>query len=332
MQIELLNILRCPVSNQELLIEKPSSNQEVFQDGYLISKDGKYKYPIINNIPRFVNKTNYADNFGLQWNAFSKTQLDSHSGLPISHDRFWNATNWSPDDLKDQWVLDVGCGAGRFAEIALNAGAKVIALDYSSSVDACYANLKHHPNLHVVQGDIYSLPFEKDFFTYVYSLGVLQHTPDVEKAFYELPLFIKKNGKLCVDYYQKSWKSYLLPKYWLRPVTKRISNPKLFSFLKVFVPIFYPLSWLVGKLPYGYLLKRVIPVADPLYYYKLENTNVNFSYRKHLEWSLLDTFDWFSPEHDHPQTEEKVYKMIKNAGISDIEVLKAGHLVARGTK
>ena len=69
----------------------------------------------------------------------------------------------SPTDLAGQWVLDAGSGAGRFAEVALQAGAEVIALDYSRAVDACYANLKHYPNLHVVQGDIYALPFPKEF-------------------------------------------------------------------------------------------------------------------------------------------------------------------------
>ena len=80
-------------------------------------------------------------------------------------------------------VLDVGCGAGRFAEIALRTGAKVVALDYSTAVDACYANLGHHENLEVVQGDVYALPFVGRSFPFVYSLGVLQHTPDVRTAF-----------------------------------------------------------------------------------------------------------------------------------------------------
>jgi len=104
------------------------------------------------------------------------------------------ATHWSPVGLKDQWVLDVGCGAGRFAEIVLKAGAKLVALDYSSAVDACYANLKHHANLHVVQGDIYALPFERGRFQFVYSLGVLQHTPDVAKAFSALPPMVRGGG------------------------------------------------------------------------------------------------------------------------------------------
>ena len=30
-----------------------------------------------NQILRFVNKKNYADNFGYQWNIFRKTQIDN---------------------------------------------------------------------------------------------------------------------------------------------------------------------------------------------------------------------------------------------------------------
>jgi len=69
-----------------------------------------------------------------------------------------------------------------------------VALDYSSAVDACYANLKHHPNLHIVQGDIYALPFEPGNFQFVYSLGVLQHTPNVAAAFAALPPMLKGGG------------------------------------------------------------------------------------------------------------------------------------------
>jgi len=185
MKSELLEKLRCPVSRLPLRVD----------DGELVSEDGRHRYPIRNGIPRFVPESNYADNFGMQWNHFSKTQLDSHSGHPISADRFWKATGWQPEQIKDHWVLDVGCGAGRFAEVALSAGAKVVALDYSSAVDAsCYANLQHHPNLHVVQGDIYALPFAPESFPFVYSLGVLQHTPDVAKAFAALPPMVAGGG------------------------------------------------------------------------------------------------------------------------------------------
>ncbi|MCP3671480.1 MAG: methyltransferase domain-containing protein, partial [Gammaproteobacteria bacterium] len=196
--------------------------------GWLVAKNGGYRYPIRDYIPRFVAEDNYANNFGMQWNKFGQTQLDSYSGHPISTDRFWRATGWSSEDIAGKWMLDAGCGAGRFAEVALNAGAKVVALDYSSAVDACYRNLKQHPNFHVVQGDIYNLPFAMDFFPFVYSLGVLQHTPDVANAFAALPPVVTKGGRICVDFYWKRVRSMLHARYVFRPITKHIPQQKLF--------------------------------------------------------------------------------------------------------
>ena len=100
----------------------------------------------------------------------------------------------------NKWVLDIGCGSGRFAEVALEAGAILVALDYSNSVDAALDNLRSYANFHIVQGDIYNLPFRKESFDYVYSLGVLQHTPNVKKALCSIPYCIKPKGKICVTF------------------------------------------------------------------------------------------------------------------------------------
>jgi SAM-dependent methyltransferase len=324
MKIELLEILRCPETGQRLKLEPPASGVDDIESGWLVTPDGQHRYPIKNSIPRFVPESNYADNFGMQWNHFRQTQLDSYSGHSISTDRFWNATGWRAEDIKGICVLDVGCGAGRFAEVALSAGAKVFALDYSIAVDACYANLKHHSNLHVIQGNIYSLPFPKGLFPFVYSLGVLQHTPDVARAFAALPPMLAVGGRLCVDFYQKSWKSMLLPKYWLRPITKRIPKERLFSILESLVPNLLALSRLLSHVPVlGIGLKRLVPVANYIGILPL-------SEKQHLEWSLLDTFDWLSPEFDNPQTPETVMRWLEDAGLEQAEVLKAGHLVGRG--
>lgn len=325
MKTELLDLLRCPRSGQRLELVDNVHQDDSIESGWLVAQDGRYRYPIRSGVPRFVAESNYADNFGMQWNKFRKTQLDSYSGHPISAERFWKATGWKPKDLAGKWVLDVGCGAGRFAEIALRAGARVVALDYSSAVDACYANLKQYPHLHVVQGDIYALPFLHGVFPFAYSLGVLQHTPDVEKAFLALPPMVAAEGHLCVDFYEKSWKSYLLPKYWLRPLTKRLSKTRLFSILEHAVPTLLALSVLIGKLPVlGRELKRLVPVANYVGDLPLDE-------KQQLEWSLLDTFDWLSPEYDNPQEPRTVQRWLEECGMANITVEKAGHLVGRGT-
>jgi 2-polyprenyl-3-methyl-5-hydroxy-6-metoxy-1,4-benzoquinol methylase len=326
MKTDLLDLLRCPRSGQRLELADCVTRDGGIQSGWLVSQDGRNRYPIRDFIPRFVPESSYADNFGMQWNMFRRTQLDSYSGRPISAERFWQTTGWRPEDLAGKWVLDVGCGAGRFAEVALNTDARLVALDYSSAVDACYANLKHHPHLHVVQGDIYALPFAEASFPFVYSLGVLQHTPDVAKAFAALPPMVAAGGRLCVDYYGKSWRSALLPKYWLRPVTKRLPKPTLFAFLQRAVPVLLPVSRAVGRIPLlGGGLRRLVPVAD-------YTGILPLSEQQQLEWALLDTFDWLSPEYDSPQTAATVRAWFEDAKMMQIEVLKAGHLVGRGQK
>jgi ubiquinone/menaquinone biosynthesis C-methylase UbiE/uncharacterized protein YbaR (Trm112 family) len=326
MNKELLNILCCPVSGQQLILKNAEYQDDRIFSGALTTENGQYEYPIVNYIPRFVPASNYADNFGIQWNKFRQTQLDSYSGHSISTARFWKATGWSAEKLKGKWVLDIGCGAGRFAEVAVKTGANLVALDYSSAVDACYLNLKEYPNLNIIQGDIYHLPLQKKSFDFVYSLGVLQHTPNVKKAFESLPPMLKKEGEICIDFYEKSVKSLFLPKYWLRPVTKRIPKKRLFSLLEKTTPIMLIISEILRKVPIlGNLLKRFVPVAN-------YNGILPLSKKQHKEWALLDTFDWLAPEYDNPQTECAVKKFLTDAKLSNIEVFRSSHLVGKGKK
>lgn len=326
MHPELLDLLRCPHSGQSLALEGAEYQGGRIRRGLLVSEDGAHRYPIQDFIPRFVPRSNYADNFGMQWNRFRSTQLDSYSGQPISASRFWNATGWRPEELAGQWVLDAGCGAGRFAEVALQAGARVLALDYSGAVDACYANLAHHEQLHVVQGDIYALPLRRQFFPFVYSLGVLQHTPDVERAFAALPPCACDGARLCVDFYWRRLRTMLHPKYLLRPITKRIPQQRLFGMLQAMVPVLLPISRQLGQVPLvGRVLKRAIPVADYSGVYALTDAQLQ-------EWALLDTFDMLAPVYDNPQTPTRVEQWLRAAGLVDVQVFHAGHLVARGRK
>src|SRR5262245_6658241 len=70
-----------------------------------------HHYPIVNEIPRFVGTSNYADHFGLQWNRYPRTQLDSYTGLPITLERLKRCIGeplWN--DLAGKHVLECGCG------------------------------------------------------------------------------------------------------------------------------------------------------------------------------------------------------------------------------
>src|SRR5215831_8191771 len=155
MSMELLDALCCPKCRGALSSLSKQLEVRRIRDGALACNNCQAQFPIVNYIPRFVPSENYSENFGFQWNKFRLTQLDSHTGLPLSRERFFDYSGWKEKELKGKWVLDVGCGAGRFAEVALSAGANVVAVDYSSPVDACWSNLGSNTRLNVLQASIY---------------------------------------------------------------------------------------------------------------------------------------------------------------------------------
>ena len=61
-------------------------------------------------------------------------------------------------------MLEVGSGAGRFTEQAASTGAFVVSMDYSAAVDANYQSNGTKPNVLIVQGDVYQMPFRRSSF------------------------------------------------------------------------------------------------------------------------------------------------------------------------
>jgi SAM-dependent methyltransferase len=268
----------------------------------------------------------YAANFGFQWNRFPRTQLDSYSGVPITRPRFLAQIGWTEAEFAGCRVLDVGCGAGRFAEIALSAGAEVVAVDYSSAIAACASNLRHHPRLRAVQADVYRLPFAPARFDLVYCLGVLQHTPDVAATIRALAAQVRPGGMLVVDSYHRGLGDLLHPKRWLRPLTTRLPDQRLFTFIEQWAPRLRRMSTAAGRVPIvGRALRRLIPVANYEGTYPLSPEQLD-------EWAVLDTFDWFAPRYDQPQTAATLRRLFVECGCEDVTVFHAGHLTARGRR
>ncbi len=327
MNIDLLQILACPRCRGALALSGAQSERGEIASGTLTCSGCASVYPIVGFVPRFVPPENYAGNFGFQWNRFRRTQLDSHSGVPISRERLLLSGGWTADDLAGKRVLDVGCGAGRFAEVALSAGARVVAVDYSSAVDACFDNLGPHPRLDVVQADVYALPFRPAEFDAVYCLGVLQHTPDVKRAFLALPAQLKEGGTLAVDVYPKLRLNALWPKYWLRPLTRRVNAQRLFRWIERLVPFLLPVSDVLSRIP---LLGRKLRYAVPVVNHRPAFPSL--SREQVREWAILDTFDMFGPAYDTPQSAETLRSWAREACLRDVTVFRSGQLIARGTR
>jgi SAM-dependent methyltransferase len=186
----------------------------------------------------------------------------------------------------------VGCGAGRFAEVALSFGARVVAVDRSLAVEAARDNLGDRPDLAVLQADLLALPFAQWSFDFVYCFGVLQHTPDPRRAFLGLPPLLGAGGRLAVDVYPRLLRNRLWPKYWLRPLTSRLSPATLERLVELGFPLLYPASLTLGRIPRaGRLLRYLVPVANYEGVYPLDGEKLR-------EWALLDTIDMLGPRYD----------------------------------
>ncbi|HYC48818.1 MAG TPA: class I SAM-dependent methyltransferase [Burkholderiales bacterium] len=261
-------------------------------------------------VPRFVPESNYADSFGYQWNIHRRTQLDSYTGLPISRNRLFEVTGW-PYDLTDQTVMEAGSGAGRFTEVLLGSGAKVISFDYSSAVDANFANNGEHPNLCLFQGNIFDIPVRTAAIDKVMCLGVLQHTPDPHRAFKNLASHVRPGGDLVIDLYGKRLVSMLHWRFLLRPLTKRMDQERLYRAVSRLVPPLVPFTAFLRRVG-GRAGARLSPIS--------EYAHLGLSPEMNCEWAILDTFDMYSPAHDHPQSLQTVERWFREVGFEDVQV------------
>ena len=122
-------------------------------------------------------KTAYA----LQWNRFRILRPEEDRAT------FRNRTGLAAADLAGKLVLDGGCGMGRYLRVAAElAPALLVGIDLSLAVVAARDLTADLEGVAIVQGDLLRPPFAHGSFDLIYSIGVLDHTPDPRFAFLRL--------------------------------------------------------------------------------------------------------------------------------------------------
>jgi SAM-dependent methyltransferase len=274
--------------------------------------------PYRGGVFRFREDSGYNSSFALQWNRFKTNQIDAVNGTQLSLRRFAE-TGWAPADLSGKLVLEAGCGAGRFTRILSEAGARLVAFDYSAAVDACRENNGHFPNVAFLQCDIFDMPFRPHGFDYVFCHGVLQHTPDPKGAFMALSRLVRPGGRISIDVYHKDglirpWKS----KYLWRPLTTRMRPERLLAFLEWFIPKWLPIDTAIKRIPrLGNYLGAVVPCWN--YYF------TDLSPEQKRAWAIMDTFDALAPTYDNPVRLADVRSWFSELGWSEVEVRPGGN-------
>jgi SAM-dependent methyltransferase len=289
------------------------------------------RVPVVGGIPRFVGSENYAAGFGIQWNAFKQTQLDSHNGTTIFRDRLTRCLGGSLEAVRDKTVLEVGCGAGPFTEVLLSAGARVFAIDLSSAVEANYENNSRSPNYFVCQASALNAPVAPASFDVVVCLGVVQHTPDPEQTVAALAGYVAPGGMLVIDHYSYNY-PYPLSRRVLRPVLIRLpaalSTKLAMAVGRAVLPLHkFSLSRRRGMWRLRRFLLRHSPLVDHFGDYpELGEELVG-------EWSVLNTHDTLTDRYKHLRSAEEIARCLSACGLVDIEVSYGGNGVeARARK
>jgi len=313
MHRRLLDVLACPKCRNVLDLVADVGGSDI-TSGALSCRSCDATFPIVNGIPRFVPTENYASSFGFQWNRFRLEQLDSVNGTMLSRDRFYLETGWSPEWLSGKLVLDAGCGAGRFLEIAARTGANVVGVDISNAVDAAAATLGGRPNLDLVQARIDELPFRDGVFDGVYCIGVIQHTDAPESCVRSIARALGPGGRIAITAYERRRWTMLYSKYLARRLTARLSPRGLYRLISVLLPIVFPITELLYRLPLvGRFFRFVIPVANYV--------DLPLSLRQRYRWALLDTFDMLAPAYDQPQRYRDLQAWLGDESVLDVRRL-----------
>jgi SAM-dependent methyltransferase len=217
----LLDFLACLRCGAALTCEPRQVDGAEVLEGILRCAACQAEFPIRGGVPRMLPSALSAPEratsraFGTQWHILSgldpvlRTEFESYlHPLPASA-------------LAGLTVLDAGCGSGKFAVAATEAGARaVVAVDLSDAVDVAWRNLSGRPGAHVVQASIDRLPLRPAAFDFAYSIGVIHHTPDPEKAFHQIVPLVRPGGRLFVWVYALEGNEAFLR--WLDPWRVRV--------------------------------------------------------------------------------------------------------------
>jgi SAM-dependent methyltransferase len=240
--------------------------------------------------------------YDLQWNRFRI--------LRPEEDRFtfFNRTGLKEEDLRGVTVLDAGCGMGRYLRIAAEAGGNVVGIDLSGAVRAAREVTADLPLVSVVQGDLLRPPFAAATFDQIYSIGVLDHTPDPRAAFLSLAALLKPGGRIAIWVYRKE-----------RPALERLIDVHRAVSTRLPLRLLMLLSRMTA--PIGGLKRRLMqsprrPIARLGVALNLMTLGV--SMHPDPEVRACDTLDWYAPKYMSRHTFGEVREWFAAAGLTEV--------------
>jgi SAM-dependent methyltransferase len=327
MRQELLDYIACPECGGDLegAFETWEGNEAM--DGVLVCAECSDRYPVVRGVPRMnaamAGLENVARTFGYEWRTFHEGEFEDDTVFGRSPEEDWRyfleGLGVEERELEGKAVLDAGCGSGRLTkQIGEHGAGIVIGVDMNDAVEHVYRATRDAGNVHIVQGNIMRLPFKRHVFDYVWSNGVIHHTPDAAACHRALSRVVKAGGTLYVWVYARRFSPFKLAKD-VADVTRlsRLSEPALLRLARLLA---YP-SLALLTLYRGIVKLPFVPTTP-----RLEWT----SRRRTLDELRLTWFDTLSPQYDTTHSEPEVMGWFQEAGFDDIAAIEEPKVGVRG--
>jgi ubiquinone/menaquinone biosynthesis C-methylase UbiE len=248
--------------------------------------------------------------FGEEWQYYDQSKLDKKQHQE-QFDRYFHIFPW--EKLAPTAVgFDMGCGSGRWAQLAAPQVGKLVCIDASTEALAvAKQKLKKINNVEVVQGTFDAIPLKDASMDFGYCLGVLHHVPETETALQACTQKLKQNAPfLLYIYYAFDNRPVWFVLLWKATDLFRKAISRLPFGLRRFVTasiatmVYFPLaktSWLLEKCG--------VPVAPiPLSHY-----------RNHSYYTMCtDALDRFGTRLEHRFTRTEIEAMMLRSGLGNI--------------
>jgi SAM-dependent methyltransferase len=298
MKPELLDYLCCPSTREPLKLVSDHCEGGEIVSGKLLAEGSGREYPIIKGIPRFVFSKkelyqNYTQSFGHQWNQYNWLRDEDVTEFETILDRKIEAYH----GLR---ILDAGCGGGRIARHVAAKSRLYVGVDYSIACERAQELCRHIPQAHFIQADILNLPLRPEpSFDFVFSHGVLHHTPSTRLAFDSIARLIRPGGELYIAVFRKAFLLLRVSDGLVRLIVNRLPVGAQTAFCRFLVHL--------QRLPWARTLKRVFW----------------FSLQPNAEIATFCNYDWYAPRYHHEHTAVEVMNWFAAAGFHQIQYVDA---------
>ena len=266
---------------------------------------------------------NVARTFGYEWRSFHEGEFEDDTVFGRTAEEDWGyfleGAGLDESELAGKVVLDAGCGSGRLTQQIGEHGANVVpGVDMNDAVEHVYRSTRDVENVHIVQGNIMSLPFKNHVFDLVWSNGVIHHTPDAAACHRALSRVVKPGGTLYVWVYARRFSPFKLAKDAADVVRiSELPEPALLALCRVLA---YPSLALLSL--YRGFVHLPFMRRTPW----LEWT----SRRRTLKELRLTWFDTLSPQYDTTHSEPEVIGWFQSGGFEDIAAIEEPKVGVRG--